>query len=316
MKNISVFGLKDNMKKKLSGWPEGIRSIGDNFWTANANYNRLDVADCFIQFNILNPYRSYHRPRRGKSYQVILDSKKPFLVIEEGVFRQFSEYKRVGWWSYKRDKANFNNENADNTRWNEFVNKTGITIKDWHSPGENILIMGQLDGDSSLIEMIESGYETFFDWTIDIIKKIRKHTDRNIVFRPHPKSLINYEEIINELNKDYGNITLSQNKTTPLDYDITKNGGNSLYDDFKKSHCVITLNSNSAIEAICEGIPVFALDKGSMAYDVAHTNLSEIENLRYDMDLTQWCNEIAYTIWNDEEIKTGQAWKHLRPVYF
>lgn len=303
------------MKKKLSGWPEGIRSVGDNFWTANANYEGLAVADCFIQFNILNPYRSYHRPRRGKSYQVILDSKKPFLVIEEGVFRQYPQYKRVGWWNYKRNKGNFNNDDVDNTRWKKFIEVTGLQIKDWKSPGDNILIMGQLEGDSSLIEMIESGYPTFFDWVKDQIIEIRKHTDRKIIFRPHPKSLINYVDEINILNQKYKNIELSENKVL-VDYNTTQNGGESLYQDLKNAHCVVTLNSNSAIEAACEGIPIFVLDEGSMAYDIAHNDLSQIENLRYDIDITDWCNKIAYTSWNEEEVKDGIVWNHLRPVYF
>ena len=303
------------MKKKLSGWPEGIRSVGDNFWTANANYHGLDVADCFIQFNILNPYRTYHRPRRSKSYQVILDSGKPFLVIEEGVFRQFSEYKRVGWWNYKRNKGNFNNDNVDDTRWNQFVKNTGLQIKDWKSPGDDILIMGQLDGDSSLTEMIESGYLTFFDWVKDKIPEIRKYSDRKIVFRPHPKSLVKYDDDIYQLNKKYGKIELSQNQIIS-DYDNTKNGGESLYQDLKNSHCVVTLNSNSAIEAACEGIPIFVLDEGSMAYDIAHNDFSKIEDINYDIDITEWCNKVAYTIWTDEEVRDGLVWNHLRPVYF
>lgn len=315
MKNINVFGLKDNMKKKLSGWSEGIMSVGDNFFTVNANYRKLDIADCFIQFNILNPYRFYHKPGRVKSYEIILNSKKPFLVIEEGVFRQYSQYKRVGWWNYKRNKGNFNNENVDNIRWNQFLKNTGLKIKDWKSPGDNILIMGQSEGDSSLIEMIESGYVTFFDWVKDTIIEIRKYSDRKIIFRPHPQNLINYNEEIYLLNKKYKRIELSQNQITS-NYEDTQNGGKSLYQDLKDAYCVITLTSNSAIEAVCEGIPIFVLDEGSMAYDIAHHNLSEIENLNYNIDISSWCNKIAYTSWTEDEVREGIVWNHLRPVYF
>jgi hypothetical protein len=91
---------------------------------------------------------------------------------------------------------------------------------------------------------------------------------------------------------------------------------NDLYADLEKAYCVITFNSNSAVESLCEGIPIFALDAGSAAYDVAHHNLSQIENLNYNIDITNWCNKISYTVWSTEEVARGETWSHLKPVYF
>ena len=53
-----------------------------------------------------------------------------------------------------------------------------------------------------------------------------------------------------------------------------------------------------------------------MAYPVAHTDLSIIENLNYDIDLQEWKNKIAYSMWNKQDVQTGECWTHLKQVYF
>ena len=93
-------------------------------------------------------------------------------------------------------------------------------------------------------------------------------------------------------------------------------GGEGLDADFKQAHCVVTYNSLSAVEAVCEGIPTFAMHNGSMAWPIAHHKLSQIENLNYNIDRTQWCNEVAYTQWTAEEDSNGDSWAHLKPLIF
>jgi len=53
-----------------------------------------------------------------------------------------------------------------------------------------------------------------------------------------------------------------------------------------------------------------------MAYPISHTDLSQIEHLKYDINLDDWQNKIAYTIWNKEDVRSGDCWAHLKPVYF
>jgi hypothetical protein len=53
-----------------------------------------------------------------------------------------------------------------------------------------------------------------------------------------------------------------------------------------------------------------------MAYPIAHKDLSQIENLKYDIDLQDWKNKIAYTMWNSKEVHSGECWAHLKSVYF
>jgi hypothetical protein len=92
-------------------------------------------------------------------------------------------------------------------------------------------------------------------------------------------------------------------------------GGEALDRDLQNAYCVITYNSLSGIEAVEAGVPLFAMENGSMAYPLAHKDLSQIENLNYNIDLQEWKNKIAYTIWNKSEVQSGVCWNHLRQVF-
>jgi len=286
-------------------WIDGIFSLGDCYQDFDLSNPNLKDVNCFFQFNINNPIRDF-KPHKRAAYEYTLNSKKPFLVLEEGGFRQFREYRRYGWWSYQNGIGIFNNDNVDDARWKKFLSSTNLKIKDWKSSGDSIIIMSQVHIDSAVISLYEKGYPHFYAWVEKTIITIRKYSDRNIFIRPHPGDhmfdwlLENAES----LNKKYKNITVGNSKIR------------SLYEDLQNAHCVVTYNSNSAVEALCEGIPIFALDSGSTAYDVAHTDLSQIENLDYNIDISTWCNKVAYTMWNDNEVANGETWAHLKPVYF
>jgi len=287
-------------------WISGMVHLGDIYQDFNLeDVTKLKEVDCFFQFNINNPIRDF-KPHKRAAYEYILHSKKPFLVLEEGGFRQYCEYKRYGWLSYQNGIGIFNNENVDDSRWKKFLSSTGLKIKDWNSPGDTIVVMGQVHIDSAVVSLYERGYPHFYAWVEETIGTIRKHTDRNIFIRPHPGDhMFDWlKENVNRLNQQYKNISVSDSKIR------------SIYDDLKNAHCVVTYNSNSSVEALCEGIPIFSLDKGSTTYEISHTDLSQIENLNYNIDISKWCHKVAYTMWTDSEVANGETWAHLKPVYF
>lgn len=304
------------VSKLYCHWDKGMEKHGDQVIVIPnpVNYKDLDDADCYYQTNLLKPKHDAdgRSDGQGNHYRYILDSKKPFIVSESNPFRKYNGWLRFGWWSYKWTDANCNNENVGPDRWNKFQSATNITIKDWHSPGSNIIIMGQKENDSSLVSLYEK-YEGFYDWVLDVIETVRKYSDRKIVIRPHPKNEARNVGKIREniLSKNLKNVVLSENPS-----DGGNQGGESLDKDLASAHCVITYNSLSGVESICEGIPTFALDDGSMVWPIAHKDLSQIENLNYDIDLQEWKNKIAYTMWNKKEVIAGEAWAHLKPVYF
>ena len=306
---VTVIGLKPALKS-LHSLNKGIARHGDKFLLLESS-NEIVSADAFIQTNLLKP--KFESSGTADTYRYILQSQKPFLVSESPSFRRYPNYSRLGWYSYKWTEGIFGNENAPSDRWNQFVKDTGIKIKDWNSPGDHILIMCQKEGDSSLQNLYKK-YESFYDWVEETVIEIRKYTDRKIIVRPHPRNLKRGLNMAKKLNKKKNlNIIVSENvKQDPSG----RHGGESLDLDLQKAYCVITYNSLSAIEAICEGVPTFALENGSMIWPIAHKNLSEIENLNYNIDVKQWCNEIAYTQWTVTENRKGISWEHLKPLMF
>ena len=317
---IRMVGFK-HASKPYYGWALGMQRNGDQYLDMsmikkNINYD----ADCFYQTNMMKPkFNSKENNVEnlyGKKYEYILSTGKPFIVSESAVFREFHGYKRFGWWSYGWVDANCNNNDVGNERWLKFENTTGIHIKNWHSPGKNIIIMGQKEGDSALVDIYKE-FDSFSSWINFTIKKIRKHTDRPIIFRPHPMNLArgirNWEKIIHpflEHNK-IKNVHLSEFLS-----DGVSQGGEGLEKDLQRAYCVVTYNSLSAVEAVVRGIPVFATNNMSMVWPIAQKNFSQIEELNYNIDLQDWKNKIAYTMWNREEVKNGHTWAHLKSVYF
>lgn len=314
---ITMVGFPSPVSKEYFHWGRGLERHGDRYVLAKDLIEKVVTqADCYYQTNELKP-KFLHGDRmewHGKYMLHILDSKKPFIVSESNPFRKYPGYLRFGWNSYKWTDGNFNNDNVGNERWLKFEKNTGITIKDWNSPGSKIIIMGQKEGDSSLTRMYkQQGYKSFYDWVVDIVKQVRKYSDRDVIIRPHPKNLTRGIRFTNDAIKKLNlkNVYISENLTQGH-----SQGGEPLDKDLAQAHCVITYNSLSGVEAVCEGIPTFALDNGSMVWPIAHRDLSKIENLNYNIDLQEWKNKIAYTMWNKEEVSSGQCWEHLKQVYF
>ena len=83
-----------------------------------------------------------------------------------------------------------------------------------------------------------------------------------------------------------------------------------LQDDFSNAHCVVTYNSNTAVEALLEGIPVFAHDQGSMCWQVANKSLISVD-VPNRPDRNSWLNDLAYAQWTLQEMRNGEAWRHL-----
>lgn len=312
---IKMIAFPSPVSKLYYHWDKGIELHGDKLikLSREDNYESVE-ADCFYQTNEKKKkfYTGNREDTQGKYFNYILDSEKPFIVSESNPFRQYDGWMRFGWNSYKWTEGNFNNTNVGRDRWNRFESLTKIKFTDWNSPGDYILIMGQKPSDSALNSMYDLGIENFYDWVKAVIKKIRKYSDRPIMFRPHPRGLLKgLSKLKKDIEKKYDNVEFSLNVKTGVNQ-----GGSGLDYDLNNAYCVVTYNSLSSIEAAILGIPVFALDDGCMTYPISHKNLRDIENINYDIDITQWQNEIAYTMWNKEDVKTGKCWEHLKPVYF
>ncbi len=309
MKIASIRGSVKGVKTVVSG----ILAAGDEYKLVDSiNDPVAREADAFLQTNQLKT--KFTTEGVVGAYEQVLQSTKPFLVHESANFRTYTysdSYTRLGWYSYLWTQGICGNDKSPADRWNKFQTATGIQIKDWHSPGDNIVIMGQKAGDSSLVDL-QFNKIKFSVWVQQVIDNIRLYTDRPIVIRQHPRGRKG-RGILALVASSNINVSLSDHVSPDQS---RSSGGDSLQADLDNAYCVVTYNSLSAIEAVVRGIPVFALHHGSMAWPVSHHLLSQIENLNYTIDRTQWCNDIAYTQWNSDELASGEAWAHLKAIIY
>ena len=172
-------------------------------------------------------------------------------------------------------RADFCNADVDPLRWEKHF--AGF-LKPWKEGGDYALLMGQVCGDASLAGMdIKAWYgETArrlgdLGWTV--------------MFRPHPRY-----------------------PTAAPDGAYALVG--SLEGALSGAAFVVTWNSTSGVDAALIGVPVVAMDRGSMAWDVA---AHSIEELNYEKcDRLRWAERLTYTMWSDGEISGGAAWEHLK----
>jgi hypothetical protein len=130
-------------------------------------------------------------------------------------------------------------------------------------------------------------------WVKQTVDEIKNHTDRKIIVRPHPRSL---------LKLNLPNVEVEIPKQIP-----------GTYDDFDidyNYHCVVNHNSGPALQAAISGVPCIC-DLSSLAYPVS-SKFEEIEKISLP-DREEWFLKLCHTEWTVEEIAQGIPLKRLEP---
>jgi len=244
-------------------------------------------------------YQGYYKPSDlaviwGVRFPNIIQGQKEhsgdYLVLERGYFKDRMNYFSLGY-NGLNGRAEFHAENSPPDRWE----KHGVEVKPWKTDGKYILLMGQVSGDQSL-----QGINLRI-WYQEVIDKVKTLTDMPIFFRPHP---------------------LARQQEIGLDCDRYERG--PLIESLQDAYLVITFNSNTGVDAVLNGIPAIAMDRGSMAWDMAQHGIIRDRpdrtewsyNLeRITPDRTQWLYDLGYKQWLPEEIASGEAWAHLKRRY-
>lgn len=184
--------------------------------------------------------------------------------------------------------------NPEPHRWRRISRDLDITVKDWRTAGNHILLCMQRRGGWSM------GNLDPVEWAADVILQLRNHTDRPIVIRPHPgdKKARSYVGDIN---------------TTPLLTNVSISPSNhTLSDDLRGCWAAVNHNSSPLVGAAIEGIPVFVTDPDkSVCRQVANTDFAMIENPALP-ERQAWLERLAMFHWNFEELSNGTAWQHMR----
>lgn len=172
-------------------------------------------------------------------------------------------------------KGVFRGPFADRTRWDA---NFADCMHPWKERDDNkyVLIMGQVPTDMSL-----RGLNPHAEW-FNMAQAFQSQ-GHDVRFRPHP--LAPRERIPGVLSLPDG----------------------PLSDAMDGAKCVVTVNSNSGVDAVLAGIPTISLDRRSMAWDVTgHTPA-----IPDPVDRDAWASALAWKQWRCDEISSGLAWETL-----
>ena len=206
---------------------------------------------------------------------------KPVVVLEVGGIKRGTTWK-VGLNGINRDA--FFGDAGNNSRRSDLL---GLRLKPWSTDGKYILIAGQHDK-----SLQWQGMPSVSNWFLHTYDTIRKHTDRPILFRPHPRCRLPHIE--RGLRHVYRQDPV-QIRGTYDDFDM----------GFDNIWATVSYSSNPGIHSVISGVPSF-VSNHSLAYDVANDIdfLHDIENPVIP-DRTQWLNDYAHTEYTIQEIAQG-----------
>lgn len=274
---------------------EGVKSTGDNgiLWD-KPKWIPSDVG-------VLQGFVHEDSPNRGhlKLRKTVFDkqvgSGKKALVADSNLFlyaepTNAMHYLRYSFNGIFPTDANYFWDDPDPARWNSISKNLNLSLKDWRSNGDHILICLQRNGGWSM-----KGLDVM-QWCNQTIKTISTYSDRPIVVRAHPGD----KKARDYLKLNHPNVRVS---FTP-----------SILDDLKNAWATVTYNSSPGVASAIEGVPVYVMDpepKHSQAVDIANISLANLENPNMP-DRQKWIEKISMSHWNFDELSNGEAWNHIK----
>ncbi len=164
----------------------------------------------------------------------------------------------------------------------ERINRFAIRPEPWKTDGRTILVAGMGPKGSRAEGYAPQG------WEKEAIALLRKHTGRQILYRPKP-NVPHSQPIPGSLMVD---------KDIPLEIAL------------RNVHAVVAHHSNAAVEALAMGRPVFVVE--GVALPMGLCDLRKIETPAYPGGRRQWLSDVAWTQWSVEEMASGRAWRYLK----
>ena len=265
-----------NSKPIFNAFAGGAKSLGHDI-TFNSNDGGIDV--------IWSVLWNGRMAQNKAIWERNLAQSKPVVVLEVGGIKRGTTWK-VGLNGINRD-AFFGDAGNDSGR-SDLLN---LRLKPWRTDGEFILLCGQHEKSEQW-----RNQPRMSQWVMDTIENIQAHTDRPIIFRPHPRCRLE------AIETQYKNVYRQDPRQVPNTYDD--------FDmNFENIYCTVSWTSNPGIHSVIEGIPAYT-SHSSLAWDVSIKSLTNINNPPLP-DRTQWLNDYAYTEWTVDEISQGIPIKRL-----
>ena len=157
-------------------------------------------------------------------------------------------------------------------------------IQPWKKQGGRILVLPPTNAIANFF-----GAE---DWLENTVGTLKKYTDRPIDIREKP-----YNPTV---EKDHVGATVKVERPTELKGKIN-------WSDY---YAMVTYNSNTMIESLSQGIPVFCDPMNSAAAPISETDFTKIETPNYG-DRVALFSSLAYNNFTMQEMADGTAWRIL-----
>jgi len=155
-----------------------------------------------------------------------------------------------------------------------------LDVAKWRSRGLQIVFAG-----SSAKYHNFYGLEDPTTFAARVIKRLRKRTDRPLVYRPKP----------------------SWRDAVPIQNSRFSLAKERIVDVLTNAHCLVTHGSNACFEAALMGIPTIVLGD-AVARPISSTSLDDVE-MPFLGKRTQWLANLAYHQWTEDEMRSGEAWE-------
>ena len=269
-----------NSKKVFEAFIQSLEKAGDEIQLNCAGNNDVTVIWSVLWQGRMLGYKKIWDECQLKN--------KPIVVLEVGGIKRNETFK-VGINGVNRE-ADFANQDVDGERWK----KLNIELKPWQPTGDTIIICGQHHRSHQW-----RNNPTMNLWFEQQINEIRKHTNRPILVRPHPRNPVGLD------TSKWKNVSC---KLPQRDYNTIDD--TDFKETLKHAWAVVNYSSNPAMMAVFNGIPVFVSEQ-SLCYDVGNINISEINNPIMP-NRNEWANKLAYTEWTTNEIKQGLPWGRIK----
>jgi len=309
LKNVAVYHASvppnnKNLEKPLilQNFGEGVIKNNDQLISVRDNkfhYSDVGVIQGWVH---TGSKTSNHLELRNRVVKEQLKHNRYVLVVDSNLFLYKNtanplHYLRYSFNGVFPNTGIYFDTEANPSRWQSISKNLNLTLKDYRTTGNHILLCLQRNGGWSM-----DGYDVQ-TWTIDTIKKLRAVTDRPIIIRGHPNDS-NAKRYLDPKNPEckirgFTNVFFSE-------------FGRSLEQDLVSCWAVVNHNSSPTVGAAIEGYPVFVSDpERSQCRIIANTDLSKIENPNLP-DRQTWVEKISMSHWNFDELRSGEAWAHMR----
>ena len=225
--------------------------------------------------------------QRRKFHTMCIDASCWKYLDDHGTYLRYS----VGGPFY--DRAEYANHNSDSSKWMEISTRLNIKLHDAPAvhPNGHILICMQRDGGFAMKTLDP------IHWLGIKIKRIRAHSGRHILIRPHPGA---YKL------QDFAKFQSLPNVT------IVDPAQSKLVDNLQNAHAAVFFNSSASVAAAMVNVPIFADDESCVSWSVANKDIDQIESPQI-FDRSQWINDLAAAHWSDADGRAGLIWQKFLP---